>query len=269
MKNILLYLISILTLMGSVSAGTVTLTGGCTNQNISGNTISFNLLNSGNDTAFNLILNATIPHARTTQSVYPLNILGPGANATFEINISNVSERGTSAVQFTLAYQQGTSVFTAVFPCLAPIKNSTVSHLYVSLNKTSVQSGVVSVRVNLFNAGTDTESANVSLMLPPTFSYKSSPVVHVTLAPYKTDNVTFSLGIPGGSPASYSAAAVASYSKDNLSYTSLVKFVIDTSASSSGSIFSSLILYAALAVAVVVIVLILLSLRRKRAAKSS
>lgn len=264
MRSLLLCTLALLVLFGIVSAGTVTLTGSCVNYKIGSSTIPFTLSNSGNDTAYNLLITPVVPHAQTAQSLYNISSLGPGSSSTLEVGISNISEKGMSAAYFSLAYQQGSSVFTAVFPCLIPIKNATTSQVFVNINESAVENGVADVRVNVFNAGADEETANVSLILPSTFTYRSSPSILLSLAPHKGSNVTFSLGFPAGYQASYSVAAVASYSKDNLSYTSLMTFLISSSGSSSESIFGSLLFDAAIALVALVLILILISLRKKR-----
>jgi len=110
--------LTLILLIGIASAGTVTLSGGCPPAVISNNAISFSLSNSGNDSAFNLVLTPFIQTAESVNSSYAINSLGPGASAIVNVSVKNIREPGTSGAYFILEYQQGSAVFAAVFPCL-------------------------------------------------------------------------------------------------------------------------------------------------------
>jgi len=262
--------LSILTfavLIGLASAGTVTLTGGCRTAVITNNTVQFHIVNSGNDTAFNMVLTPVLTNAQPV-GAYTINSLGPLQNATLMVKVANITEKGTSPAYFVAAYQQGSNVFTAVFPCLLSFFNATTSQVLLSANALAFSNGTAKVTVSAFDAGASDINANVSLVVPPTFSFSSSKYYTIGLTPYQTTNVYFTLQYPAGSTASYSIAALSSYSHDNLSYGTFTAFIIAPPKllpTNTVPIFT----YVVAAVIVLILALIAFSVLRKRGPKQS
>ncbi len=266
--RILYQTFALLLLIGIASAGTVTLTGTCGTYSPSSKTINFTLSNSGNDSAYNLVITPTIPNTQTANGVSAINNLGPSARVVASFNITNILRRGTVPAYFTVAYQQGSEVFTAVFPCTMSLLNSTSSQVLLTTNS-SIVNGNATVKIKVFNAGTVPVTANVSLILPPSFTYQSVRYSQVTLAQYQTANVTFSLSAPVGSQSSYSVAAAASYLQGNLSHASLVTFIIRPPQQVTAGVGSLLLLGVGVVVAAVIVLIVLSLLRKRSAAKTS
>lgn len=257
-------MVSLVLLAGVASAGTVTLTGVCVNPSLNSTAVNFTLTNSGNDTAYSLVMSPVVQNAQPSQNTYGANALGPQARLSLNVSFSNVNKRGARGAYFIVAYQQGGSVFTAVFPCLISFYVRTSSQVLLTPYISAGANGNTTVRVSAFNAGQGTIQANVSLMLPPTFTFRGSRNYTLALGPYQTGNVTFLLGFPlSGLQASYGAAAVASYVASNLSYATLATFTISAQKPASAAL-SSLILGAAALAVLLVLALIFVSLRRKK-----
>jgi len=261
---------AILVVAELASAGTLTLSGSCTKP-LNGNTLVFAISNSGlsNDTAYSIGIQPVISRASVASSWYPVNSLMPGASANVSISMLNITAKGTYADYFITTYRQGIDVFTTVFPCLVSFQNSTASQVYLSPSAVSGANSTESVIAAVTNAGTTNVTANVSLILPPTFSYSSSRQRSISLAPYTKGNVSFSLVLPpGAQQVSYGVAAAVQYYRGNLSYATYVPFTI--SAQKPGSMdFGSIILWSFAAVIVLLLVLLVLSFSRKRRKSST
>ncbi len=267
MNRNLAFAVSIALLFGVSAAGTVTLTGSCAVKNLTGGAIFFNLSNSGNDTAYNLVITPFLQNVKTSRSFYGVNSLGPGAGSSTEVGINSISDYGVSTGYFLTSYQQGTDVFSAVFPCLYTLGTQTSSQVLIT-EKTAVSSdGNATVTVSAFNKGSGQEKVNVSLMLPPAFVYTGASQYLLTLGPVSTpsstQNATFDLYISPSTQGSYSVAASASYKEGNLSHATLTTFVISGPAAATGST-SSLLVYGAALVVAILLALILMSLMRRR-----
>lgn len=263
MNRLLLGPLLFLLLMGLASAGTVTLTGTCGKYQQSNRTVNFTLTNSGNDTAGQLVITPLIQNAELANSSSTISALGPDSTAILNFSITGIKERGTSIAFFSVAYQQSTSIFTAVFPCLIALGSATTSQIILGENTTITGKGNATVKLRVINAALTQIDANVSLILPLAFTYLSSKYIPLSLAPGQSANVTFLLGFPQGGASSYSAAATARYSQGNLSHASLVSFVINTAPPASISL-GSLVIYFIALVLFIVVLLIALSLVRRR-----
>ncbi|MGA3020652.1 MAG: hypothetical protein ABSD68_01740 [Candidatus Micrarchaeales archaeon] len=263
MDRFALCFVSLLFIFGIVSAGTVTLTGSCKTIISNNATANFSLLNSGNDTAFNLVITPFIVGVQQQQKAYTISSLGPGSEKSIDANFTGIKQSGTYGGYFYAAYQQGSDVFMAVFPCLLSFFRQTQTQVLLSSNTTLGANGDATVRISAFNEGADSLEMLINLVVPPTFTYNGSEHYSLTLAPYQRGNVTFRLKVPSGQ-ASYSAAAFISYSKGNLSFASSSTFVIAAQSQTSAKL-SSLIPDLAILAIVIVLILILVSiLRRKR-----
>jgi len=222
-SNILISIFAFLTFLNLVHAGTVILTGSC-NATLVNSSIVFSLSNSGNDSAYNLIISPIVEGATPLNTSYPMNVLAPGQTKTIYVKLTNFGLNGTYADTFVVAYQQGPSFFTAVFPCLVSINKPAVSPIRENVETTSLKN-VVIVNVSLFNAERAKINGSLYLIVPPTLSFISNKSYSFSLSNYSEENFTFKLE-PPKSGVSYSSAAVASFNMSNLHYSSMVTFSI-------------------------------------------
>jgi len=222
-SNILISIFAFLTFLNLVHAGTVILTGSC-NATLVNSSIVFSLSNSGNDSAYNLIISPIVEGATPLNTSYPMNVLAPGQTKTIYVKLTNFGLNGTYVDAFYVTYQQGFSFFSAVFPCLVFINKPTVSPIY-EVVKTTPLKNIVIVNVSLFNAARTPVNGTVSLIIPPTLSFISNKSYGFTLQPYTNESFTFKLQSPNNG-VSYSSAAVASFNISNLHYSSMAIFSI-------------------------------------------
>jgi hypothetical protein len=230
---------------------------------------NFSLSNSGNDTAFNLVITPFILGVQSQQKTYSVNSLGPSSRINMSVSLTGIKQSGTYGGYFYAAYQQGTEVFTAVFPCLFSFFKQTQSLVIIkSVNTTFGANGNATVRISVFNEGPDTLKTSVYLVVPPSFSYNGTNHPSLDLAQYQTGNATFvGIKVPNGQ-AAYAAAAFANYSEGNLSYSSLLTFVISAPEQTPGKL-SSVFFYLAVGAIVIVVILLLFSILRKKKKKES
>lgn len=263
--SIYLLAISLLALSITASAGTVTLTGTCVPQPANSSSLVFNIANSGNDSTAQMVVNPSVIGANVSSQSVNVGALQPDSNATVETNLTDISEPGTHAVYYTVVYQQGTSIFSSVFPCLVPIRGNTTSSLEMAVNSTLSDSGTDIVNVTVYNAGQPV-TANVFLALPPLFSYANASQRSYTLqlAQYQSKNLTFRLSFPSSLRVTYDVGAFATYSYTNMSYASLSVFTVSPRQSQVQTSQQPLLLYGILALIAIVVVLLVLSVVRRR-----
>lgn len=253
-----------LLLLGIVSAGTVTISVTCPSHVVN-NSATFTIRNLGNESAYQLII---VPHflGIPTNYTQSLQTLYPGINETVSVPINQTSANGTVGAYLDIAYQQESSQFSSVFPCLVSFGNATSPGIIVESNvsRPSDGNGVVSTRfINLLDMNITLSSW---LVLPPTFTYsngaRSVPLQQMGKAT-ESENVSYPV-----SNSNFTGAVLATYMVGNRSYTSLSKFSINTSplqVQKSG-VPSIPILPIAVVVAVAVVVLLIIraSLKKKR-----
>ncbi|MGC8568355.1 MAG: hypothetical protein ACP5LP_03930 [Candidatus Micrarchaeia archaeon] len=248
-----------------VNAGTVVLTGSC-NSTLVNNSVIFSIYNYGNDSAYNMIISPVIYGAQSINSSAYINILAPNSKAVRGFKLTNFGINGTYVDEFIASYQQGASTFTAIFPCVVYIGKPTVSPIYETVS-TSEKNGVSIVNVTLFNAERYSVNGTLSLMLPPSFSYISNKSYDFNIAPYSISNFTFKLKYPN-TLSNYTAAAVASFVRNGLHYSSMVTFLIETKPASKSPIsILNLIIILIVAIAALLIAFMLNSILRKSNAK--
>ena len=250
MKPLAISALAMILLVGIASAGTVTITGICRNNLLPGNVLNFTLLNTGNDTAQNLILSPMLSGARPQNLTYPIPYLPPNLNITTLIKVVNITRDGSFPDALILTYQQGTSTFQTIFPCIVDIGMGTSSQLYLSTN-TLASKGNVSINVSVVNGGAGTLDANVSEFLPPQFSPTSPISYFVNLGPYATKNLLFTAKYPISS-ASYTGAIGAQYFLDNLSYARMAPIsIVASQPRDSGGPDYAIALVAAVAIIII------------------
>jgi hypothetical protein len=252
---------------GVASAGTVILTGSCSTPNPQNSTFLFNLSNSGNDSAINLAIIPHISGATPSNSSYEISSLPPGSNTTISIRVSNITEKGAHTAVLTSDYEQGSSHFSAIFPCLLYFSNRTTSQIEIAVYPSSLQDGNSEITVTAFNAGSNSIRANLSLALPPVFNYTGTSYP-LDLAPNAYENVTFQVSLLpsslGGMYSTYGAAAFASYSIGNSSYATMRTFSINPATQSAYGGGSIIFIAAAIAVFAVAALTLFSILRKKR-----
>jgi len=253
--NILISTFVFLAFLNLAHAGTVTLTGSC-NATLVNSSIVFSLSNSGNDSAYNLIISPIIEGATPLNTSYAISMLPPGQTKTLSVKLTNFGLNGSYVDAFYVTYQQGFSFFSAVFPCLVYINKPTVSPIYEVVRVTPLKNMVI-VNVSLFNAARTPVNGTISLVVPPTLSFISNKSYGFTLQPYTNESFTFKLQSPNNG-ASYSSAAVASFNMSNLHYSSMATFSI-TPYIAKGGLLSSLEITAIIIVIILLIALFLLA----------
>jgi hypothetical protein len=263
MNKPLLYLFSMLLLLGVASAGTVTLTGSCRTLGLDSMAMNFTLSNSGNDSAYNLVVTPMLQNVQAQNNVYILDSLGPDSRNTLTVNVTGLTERGVSAGYFITTYQQGTEVFSAVFPCLYAFGNMTQSQILMTPHASIAHNGNATVVMSVYNAGPTTISANVSLILPPALTYIGGRSYQVDVNSGSFKNVTFNLLFKPSLSASFSVASFATYVQGNLSHASLSSFVL-SSPSVQQSPFTLIITIIAAVIVIAIIALIISSMMKKR-----
>ncbi|MDE1850433.1 MAG: hypothetical protein KGH54_01405 [Candidatus Micrarchaeota archaeon] len=257
----------LLTLLTSAaSAGTVSLTGTCQSNLMPGNTLNFLLVNNGNDTAYNLQLSPIIAGASPQNLSYPVNVLTPTINAIFLIPLLNISTLGTYIDAFVATYQQGSQVFTALFPCTINMGKATTSAVFLSVNTFS-SGGTAIMNVSALNAIDANLSVNVSSLFPPSFTFITARSYILELGPYQTKKIQFVVQYPP-SQGSYTGAIVDHYVYSNLSYSSFAPIQISQSAPVAQGGISPLLL-GGIAVGAAIVLLIARSvLKKKRSQKA-
>jgi len=137
-SNILISTFVFLAFLNLAHAGTVTLTGSC-NATLVNSSIVFSLSNSGNDSAYNLIISPIIEGATPLNTSYAISMLPPGQTKTLSVKLTNFGLNGSYVDAFYVTYQQGFSFFSAVFPCLVYINKPTVSPIYEVVRDNAVK----------------------------------------------------------------------------------------------------------------------------------
>lgn len=252
----------LLLLFGAARAGTVSLSGSCRNFLLPGNILNFTLYNSGNDTAYNLIVSPKIFGAKAVNSTYTLSSVQPGINYTVYIKFTNITHQGSYAYGSVVAYQQGVGqTFTAIFPCLINIGKPATSQVFLTTTN-SVANGRAVINVSLFNAGTPQLNVSITPLLPPLFSFVTNSSYTLSIKPYSTRNASFIVTFPI-SQSTYTGAVSANYILNNVSYSTLALVYVNAQPSQASKTLP--LLYIGIGVVILVLlILIILSLRRRR-----
>ena len=256
-------LVALLNLSGATT--TVSLTGGCTHNLVNGNNsyITFNLANTGNGTATNLLVVPQLSGAYTYNSIENLSLIGPGRNASFNFYLYNLSLPGSYAEGFIVQYVQTGVTGFAAFPCLLNIGQQTLNQ--ASITGTKFVNGKLTVTV--FDLSQAPLSINLSILAPPTFNI-TPKVRTINVQPGSFANATFNVSILQNTQfvnASYAVAAMLSYATSGVHYASFSTTLINQSTSNNqGFQLGSLMYILLIAVIIVIIILIIASLLVKR-----
>ncbi len=222
MKYLLIVCV-ILSILSFSYAGTVTLTGTCT-QSLIGNTITFNLNNSGDQAAYSVSILPSITNATINNTNFSELVLNPKNNYKIKLLLSNITGNGTYVNYFKVSYQQSNSTFYAIFPCINNFYTDTNSNISLNTNITE-KNNIYYINVTVFNKGSSEKIINVSLMLPDSFSYISSSYNITSIKSNQSKNITFVVkGQPG--IGSYSGGVSATYVSDGLHYSSYSTLIL-------------------------------------------
>lgn len=248
-------------LFGVMHAGTVILTGTCGQTPISENHSynSFSLLNSGNETATDLILVPDFSVGNPVNLSESIPAITPGQNITEDFYFRNLSMPGSYAGSYGLSYTQGASSFFTTFPCIINVIRPTVSLIRIlSIN---VSGGTLTI--SLANVGESPISANVSLILPQSF-HSIPQNLTVSMSPSETTNVSFAISHPKLSNVEYPLAAYASFALGGLHYATLGTYTLNLYAK-QGIFSPQYLIFEVLALVMVIMIsLIAFSIFRKR-----
>lgn len=258
--------------MGIAGASTVTLTGTCYSKiiNQTNNYIQFNLTNSGNGTATNLLIAPTIEGASTASSSFLIPLVVPGGTYSERIYLSNFTMPGSYVERFVTRYAQGTSTFITLFPCLVTMGRPAPSLLGIKgLNKTNRGSNIT---VNISSIAGSPINAQVSLFAPPDFVIEN-PVRNVTINGYSYALESFGVSTPQYNNAEFPIVAAVSYISDNTHYATLGITTINFGEASPllSGLGGSIVLILIIAVIIIILILLVLSvvLKRRRQKKHS
>jgi hypothetical protein len=250
----LIVILSVLMLSGIAGASTVTLTGTCYTGiiNKTSNYIQFNITNSGNGTATDLLIEPLIAGASTTNTSMLLPLVAPGGMYGEKIYLSNFSVPGSYVERFITRYSQGTSQFVTIFPCIANIGQQAPSLLAIAAS----QKGSGTIAVNVSNIANYSIDSQVSVYAPPEFTV-SPQQKNVTVAQYGVTDVSFSYTAPKYTDAEFPMAVAASYVKNGVHYASLSVIVVKFGSGGTSSAPDDWMVFAAAAAAVLIIMMLI------------
>lgn len=267
--RLLVFLLSMLLLIGIAGASTVTLTGTCYAKtlNTTNNFIQFNITNSGNGTATDLLIEPVITGASpVNNTTIEIPLVAPGGAYPSRIYLDNFSTTPGSYVErFIVRYAQGSSTFTTLFPCLISIGRIAHSLLAVAtLGKLKSN-----VYVNISSIATYPIDAQVAVYAPSEFSV-AQPTRNVTIEQLSSYNATFPISTPSFTNSEFPIVVAVSYVNGNVHYSTLAVTTISFGTGSNSllsQVTSKVVEYSLAAAIIIVIMLILLSIimnRRKK-----
>ncbi len=249
-------------LVGVSGASTVTLTGSCYSNtiNATNSRMQFNITNSGNGTATDMVIEPEISGAQLAgNSTMLIPFVEPGMSYPQQIVLSNFSMPGSYVERFVVRYSQGSSTFTTIFPCIVNIGSRSVSLLAV----TGVTRSGNRLVLNISSIADYPITANVSAFAPPDFNISQS-MQNVTVRGYSLSNVSFAFVPPSITDAAFPISIIVSYARNGVHYSTLAITTITFGSKSSGNAGFSYIIIASIAVIAAIIALIIFSALRGR-----
>jgi hypothetical protein len=243
---------------------TVTLTGSCASGiiNQSANYLTFNLSNSGNGAAADLILVPKFEGATTSNSIMNISMITPGSSSSTRFYLYNFTAPGSYAEYMTVKYSQGSSEFVTVFPCLADILENAQSPLQIM----NISRAGSRLNVEVINLASSKVNANITVTAPVTF--KVSPAaIPVSVGPGNQSEASFTLTTPSYSSAQFPVVAAVSYFSNGMHFAAIGVHVISFAASSpsSGPSITTMLIVAAI---ILIIILMSASILKKRKPKT-
>lgn len=264
-KLLLFAALSMISSMGMAGAlTTVTLTGTCTSNiiNSANPYMQFQLYNSGNGFATNLVIEPLFSGFSVYNSIKQITQIGPNSTNTTTFDLYNFTMPGSYTEPIIVNYQQGGSSFTTMFYCFVNIEKPAQSLLTVSSDVFS--QGVLNVtEINIANY---TINATVTVFAPPLFTVQPKSE-NISVQQFSTNNTRFNIKLPNYQNATLPVAISISYIRNGLHFSSLSDVSIPVK-----KIEAPLQSYAEILIILIIlaiIILILFSLRRNKKAKKS
>ena len=249
----------------AAASTTVTLSGTCPVSviNQSSNYMLFNLSNSGNGVATNLVLVPQFEGATTSNSTFTIPLVAPGSNYSARFYLYNFTEPGSYAEYIWASYSQGSSTFVTVFPCLADIMENAQSLLRItSMNRTGSR-----LSVDVVNLAQYPIETNVVVQAPPTFGVTPKEVP-LRVSSNGQSAAVFNLSVPNYTSAQFPVVAAVSYSNSGVHYATFGFYVVNFAASAATSSgMPSTVTIGAVAAITILIILIAVSFVRERKPK--
>ncbi len=257
-KMALLAVVLISLSSGFACADTITLTGTCSQSivNATNNHITFNLSNSGNGTATNILLLPRVSGGITANTSMHANILAPDSAIGFDIYMHNLSYPGSYAQNFLVEYGQGSSAFIALFPCIVPIISNAQGAVVVG--SVSNPSG------SLYNATIENPSfpvnAVVQVAVPPELSAKPQSF-NLTLGQSSVSQISYNVTPIVSEVGTFTSAIEVSYIYEGMHYASMRAFGVSIGSHAAAGT-GNFTLIAIGAVIICIIILLILSVIR-------
>ncbi|MCL4373740.1 MAG: hypothetical protein M1360_02560 [Candidatus Marsarchaeota archaeon] len=202
---------------------TVTLTGTCPSfvTNSSNSYFNFSLYNSGNGVASDFVAEPLFGGFSTYNSTLSLQSLGPNSTYYFSFKLKNFTMPGSYVEAVIISYQQGGSSFATMYPCLTNVKKA--ANGLIIATSASLSDG--KLNATMLNLANYTINGTVKVFAPPMFAVKPQ-YLNISVPPFGTRAVNFSMATPKYSNATIPIAISTSYEKDGLHYASI--YTIDS-----------------------------------------
>ena len=204
-------------------SSTVTLSGTCGQAVISAPNgyLAFNLSNTGNGTASDLLVQPSGAGLRQNASV--INTIPPDSRDSITFPVNSVNEPGSYAVNLGVTYDQQGTTFSTVFPCIVNIGTASASAVFEHVNYSNR-----TVFAKLMSESNSTLNLTATAVLPSGF-YTPGSQRHMLLAPYGSANLSFNLTLPSHESATLPAAVELAYSLGGVHYAYLSTVLISLS----------------------------------------
>ncbi len=242
----------------SMSSSVVTLTGGCPLYviNSSRSYITFNVTNTGNGTASDLLISASFPGITTINATQVIPTVAPGVKYSKEFPLTHLIGQGSYAVNINATYVQGGSNYATVFPCIIYIGSLSGGPLIERVSVTGNR-----MYVNVTNTAPQSIEAQVTAVVPPEFTVKNSTKA-LTIAADGKASTYFDIITPSFSDASFPVIGELSYEYNNNHYAQMANgaltFGAQVATTSGGGLGP--VLWALVIIVIIVLVLIVISL---------
>ncbi|MDE1865490.1 MAG: hypothetical protein KGH94_02535 [Candidatus Micrarchaeota archaeon] len=263
-RNLFAWIAIAIAMLATLSvASTVTLTGGCSSYliNSSRSYMLFNLTNSGDGGAANLVLSVAFPGIAAANSTNTIQNVGPQSKYSVKFYLSNTTDQGSYAVNVEATYLQSGSTYSTVFPCVINIGTRTQEGPLVETAHVSGKR----LYVNITNTASQSIQANVTAVVPPGFTVAESER-QVDIAPNGRGTVYFDVTTPSYTDASFPLSGELSYWYNGSHYAmmSSVPLVFGPSGISNGGLGGmGVVGLALIAIVVIIVALIALSIAMK------
>ena len=249
------------------AAGTVTLTGTCQSNLNPNGSINFSIANSGTESASSVVLQSYYAFSNKLTGTYSNSQISPDNAAIFDINSSIGNNTGSFAYYFLVTYQQGTQLFTVVFPCV--VQNHGTHLALAGINNVTVKdinSTTAMVNGSIYSFSSNSIRGNITLILPPELERNGSRISRFTVNPYQYQNFTLYANLPTQNN-TYSGAVALEYSSNGTTYSSVYILKIVPYSSGQNQLKAYLVQAAIIAIIIMIALLFLRQriLKKKRA----